>query len=308
MDCDFHSALDRAHHLRRDAASLAADHRLGVVPLWRDLTLVAGEPPRAVVATGDAAVRLLAAASVPVFLGMDGDRPLFAADLSGLPGDEAGPELGLPPMAARRFISLRGLGHLLPEWDGALLTYARAMVLWHRRHRFCGACGGITASSEGGHLRVCAACGEQSYPRTDPAVIMLVADGERVLLHRQRAWPAGMWSCLAGFVEPGETLEEAVSREVREESGVVVDDIRYVASQPWPFPASLMVAFTARAAGGRLAPDTGEIEDARWFSRADLARFDDRFRGTADGPFLARPGTVARRLVDGWTAGLAGSD
>ena len=306
MDCDFHSALDRAHHLRRDAASLAADHRLGVVPLWRDLTLVAGEPPRAVVATGDAAVRLLAAASVPVFLGMDGDRPLFAADLSGLAGDEAGPDLGLPAGPGQRFVSLRALGHLLPAWDGALLTYARAMALWHRRHRFCGACGGATVGGEGGHLRTCGACGAQSYPRTDPAVIMLVADGGRVLLHRQRAWPPGMWSCLAGFVEPGETLEEAVVREVREETGVAVADLRYVASQPWPFPASLMVAFTARASGGHLAPDTGEIEDARWFDRADLARFDDRFRTTGEGWFLARPGTVARQLVDDWIAGRAG--
>jgi NAD+ diphosphatase len=292
-------ALDRAHRLRPQSARLAGDPRVAVVPLWRDLALVAGEPPRAVLAEAAEAVRLLALAPDPVFLGLDGVRPLFAVDL---PAGEAAPDLRLPG----EFTALRGMGHLLPAWDGALLAYARAMVLWHRRNRFCGSCGGATVGTDGGHLRVCRACGEQSYPRTDPAVIMLVADGPRVLLHRQRAWPPGMWSCLAGFVEPGETLEEAVARETLEETGIVVGDVGYAASQPWPFPASLMVAFTARAVGGELAPDTGEIEDARWFDRADLAGFDDCNRESGSGCFLARPGTVARRLVESWLAGSPG--
>ena len=292
-------ALDRAHRLRGESHRLAGDPRLAVVPLWRDLTLVAGDPPRAVVAGGPDAARLLALASDPVFLGLSGDRPVFAADLSAVAAGEAGPDLGL----GGRFMALRAMGHLLPAADGAMLAYGRAMVLWHRRHRFCGTCGGATVGSEGGHLRVCGACGLHAYPRTDPAVIMRVEDGPRLLLHRQRAWPAGMWSCLAGFVEPGETLEEAVARETLEETGIVVGEIRYVASQPWPFPASLMVAFTARAAGGLLTPDTGEIEDARWFDRADFARFDDRNREAGGGWFLARPGTVARLLVEDWLTG-----
>lgn len=295
-------ALDRAHRQRAGADRLADDPGVAVVPLWRDLTLVTGEPPRAVLAHPAAAARLLAQAPDPVFLGLDGGRPLFAADLSSVEGGEDGPDLGL----GGRFVSLRGAGHLLPAGDGAVLAYARAMVLWHRRTRFCGSCGGATRATGGGHLRVCSGCGLQAYPRTDPAVIMLVEDGPRVLLHRQRAWPAGMWSCLAGFVEPGETLEEAVARETLEETGIVVGGVRYVASQPWPFPASLMMAFTARAAGGTLAPDTAEIEDARWFDRAELAGFDDRNRESGQGPFLARPGTVARRLVDLWLGSAAG--
>ena len=129
---------------------------------------------------------------------------------------------------------------------------------------------------------------------------MMVADGDRILLHRQRPWAVGMWSCLAGFVEPGESLEEAVIREAREETGLIVADVRYVASQPWPFPSSLMVAFTARAIGGDLVPALNEIEDARWFTRAELASFDDHHRESGTGLFFARPGTIARVLVDGW--------
>ena len=295
-------ALDRAHHLRADASRLAGDPRTAVVPLWRDLTLVAGEPPRAVLAGGADGARLLAVAPAPVFLGLDRGRPLCAVDLSAVEGGKAGPDLGLDG----RFVALRAAWHLLQAGDVAVLSYARAMALWHRRQRFCGSCGGATLAAGGGHLRVCAACGTQAYPRTDPAVIMLVEDGSRVLLHRQRAWPPGMWSCLAGFVEPGETLEEAVARETLEETGIVVGDVRYVASQPWPFPASLMVAFTARATGGSLVPDTGEIEDARWFDRGDLAGFADGNRESGGGSFLARPGTVARILVESWLAGTAG--
>jgi len=293
--------LDRAHKLRRDPArlaDLAARSDAAVVPLWRDLTLVTGEPPAAILADGDTGQRLRAAAPEMVFLGLAGERPFFLADLSGLAAGEDGPDLGL----GGRWVPLRGTGPLLPAWDGALLAYARGLALWHRRHRFCGVCGAATLATEAGHVRKCTAeaCASESYPRTDPAVIMLVEDGDRVLLHRQSIWPPGMWSCLAGFVEPGETLEQAVAREVEEESGIRAADIRYVASQPWPFPSSLMVAFTARAVGGTLAPDLDEIEDARWFSLADFTAFDDRHRRDGDGLFLAYPGTAARILIEGW--------
>ena len=293
--------LDRAHKLRREPARLAeltAAPDVAVVPLWRDSTLVAGEPPTAILASGDSARRLLAAAPEPVFLGLDGPRALFLADLSALTDGEEGPDLGL----GGNWLSLRATGPQMPAGDGTLLAYARGLALWHRRHRFCGVCGAATQATEGGHVRKCVAapCAAENYPRTDPAVIMLVEDGDRVLLHRQRIWAPGMWSCLAGFVEPGETLEQAVAREVAEESGILAADIRYVASQPWPFPSSLMVAFTARAVGGTLAPDLDEIEDARWFSRDDLAEFHDRHRRDGGGPFLAAPGTAARVLIEGW--------
>ena len=292
--------LDRAHRRRRDPerlAAMAADPAAAVVPLWRDATLLAGEPPRAVLAEGEAAARLLAE-SDSVFLGLDGARPLFLVDLPDRDEGEEGPDLGL----GGAWMSLRSNGPVLPAGDGTLLAYARGLALWHRNHRFCGRCGAATLAVEAGHLRRCSrpACGAESYPRTDPAVIMLVEDADRVLLHRQRIWPPGMWSCLAGFVEPGETLEQAVIREVEEESGILAGDVRYVASQPWPFPASLMVAFTARAVGGALAPDFDEVEDARWFSRAEFGQFDDRHRRDGGGLFLAYPGTAARHLIEGW--------
>src|SRR5690606_35249197 len=141
----------------------------------------------------------------------------------------------------------------------ALLAYARGLVHWHVRHRFCPACGGPMQSAEAGHVRRCAgsSCGTQNFPRTDPAVIMLVSDGERAILGRQRVWPAGMHSVLAGFVEPGESLEDAVAREVLEEVGVAVSDVTYHSSQPWPFPASIMLGFYARAASDLLQVNEG---------------------------------------------------
>ncbi len=281
---------------------MLADPRAAAVPLWRDLSLVAGEPPRAGVVAGPDARRLLGAGLEPVFLGLaEAGRPVFAVDISAMEAGEAGPDLG----GGTRFVALRACGPLLPGGDSGLLGYARAVLLWHRRQRFCGACGGPTASAEGGLLRRCAdpACDAQYHPRIDPVVIMLVEDDGRVLLHRQHPWPPGMWSVPAGFVEPGETLVEAVIREVREETGVAVGDVRYVTSQPWPFPSSLMMAFTARAVGGRLTPDPHEVADAAWFGRAELADFDDRHRHSGEGRFLAHPGTVARLLLDRWLAG-----
>jgi NAD+ diphosphatase len=292
--------VDRAHHLRKDAARLAALAAAGalVVPLWRENSLVADS--RAVLAEGADAARLLAEHADPVFLGLAGGRPLFAVDVSAIEAGGRGRALGLPG----RFVPLRAFGPALPAEDGAILAHARALLLWHARHRFCPACGAPAASAEAGHVRRCTSesCGIDQFPRTDPAVIMLVEDGERLLLHRQKPWPAGMWSVLAGFLEPGETLEQAVVREVAEETGIKVAELRYVASQPWPFPASLMVAFTARAVGGTLTPAFDELEDARWFSRAELDAFDDRHRGGGGGLFLANPGTAARLLVDGWRA------
>ncbi|MBI5164584.1 MAG: NAD(+) diphosphatase [Magnetospirillum sp.] len=294
--------LERAAEIRRSPERLNAllSHSgLEVVPLWQGLSLVDGESPRAVFLTGEAGRRLLPV-HAPVFLGVRTDgTPVVAVDLSRLECGEEGPSLGV----SGRFADLRHTGLLMPADEAGILAYARAMVLWHRRHRYCGACGGRADSAEGGHLRTCPSCNAQHHPRTDPAVIMLVEDGDRLLLHRQRAWPPGMWSCLAGFVEPGETLEEAVTREVREETGLMVADVRYVACQPWPFPASLMVAFTCRAIGGTLSPAEEEIEDARWFDRAQLAAFADRHRDGGGGLFLARAGTVARFLVERWLGG-----
>ena len=148
-------------------------------------------------------------------------------------------------------IGLRQAAAILSREDGGLAAYTAALLNWHRRHRYCSACGQPSDVVEGGLTRKCPNCGAEHHPRTDPVVIMLVTDGDRLLLGRQHAWPSGRYSALAGFVEPGEALEEAVAREVREEAGVVVGRPRYIASQPWPFPASLMLGFSASMGGGR---------------------------------------------------------
>jgi NAD+ diphosphatase len=195
---------------------------------------------------------------------------------------------------------LREAAPLLGDADAGLLAYAQQLLHWRRTHRFCGTCGEPTAAAEAGHVRRCPN-GHTAHPRTDPVVIMLVVDGaERALLGRQPQWPAGRYSALAGFVEPGESLEAAVAREVAEEAGVTVADVRYRASQPWPFPANLMLGFEARYAGGEVAADEEELEDARWFTRAEL---EAAVAGGPEAPVLLPPPlAIARRLVDAWLA------
>ena len=171
-----------------------------------------------------------------------------------------------------RLASLRDVGAELDATDAGLLAQAAALAQWHSRHRFCPLCGAPTAVAMGGHLRRCVADGTEHYPRTDPAVIMLVTDpDDRALLGHQPSWPAGRMSTLAGYVDAGETLEQAVTREVLEEVGVAVGDVRYVGSQPWPFPSSLMLAFTARATSTSVQVDGTEITEARWFRRDEMA-------------------------------------
>ncbi|OAN63218.1 hypothetical protein A6A05_06625 [Magnetospirillum moscoviense] len=310
MDPILYSAvpLDRAHHLRRDDAAIGAlvrrPDRL-LVPLWRDLSLAT--PEGAVMPAGDIAARLLDLAGVTVFLGLWAGRPVFAADLSEAEAEPDGTPPRLGPDGA--WTALKAVGGTLPADHAAILAYGRALVLWHRRARFCGICGAPTQSREGGHMRQCqdGTCAAPHYPRTDPAVIMRVdgtdeAGQPAILMHRQKIWAPGMWSVLAGFVEPGETLEEAVAREVREESGIEVAAVRYHGGQPWPFPSSLMLGFSATAIGGTLAPDPDELEDAQWFSKARIAaEFSDAHRTDGSGrPFLPRPDAIARRLVDDW--------
>ncbi|MBR9972243.1 NAD(+) diphosphatase [Magnetospirillum sulfuroxidans] len=297
--------LDRAHHLRRDLTiinRLRSGPEVRVVSYWRDLSLL--RDGRALLACGTEAAQLLDLASETIFLGLLAGKPVFAADVNTLRAEAD----GAPPQweNGASWGELRAIGATLSAEDGAILATGRALVNWHRTAKFCGRCGSPTESREGGHVRVCLdiACNAQHYPRTDNAVIMQVTDGDNILLHRQPSWPAGMWSVLAGFVEPGETLEQAVIRETHEETGIIVDDIRYAGSQPWPFPASLMVGFTARAIGGQLCPDLHELEDARWFSRADIAAdFSDAHRNTDAGPYLARPGSIARQMIDAWLKG-----
>jgi NAD+ diphosphatase len=217
-----------------------------------------------------------------VFLGLAADRPWFATD--------AEPERGRPA-------GLREAATELPAGEAALGAYAASLLSWHRRHRFCANCGHATAAVDGGHERRCPACDAHHFPRTDPVVIVRVTDRrDRVLLGRQASWPAGRFSVLAGFVEPGETLEEAVRREVLEESGVVVDRAVYVASQPWPFPSSLMLGFAASAAGGEPRAGDDELAEVRWFERAEVAAAAE---GRSD--LLLPPSfAISRSLIDSW--------
>ncbi len=219
-----------------------------------------------------------------VFLGLDGDRPLFATNGELDRGHPAG---------------LREAATELPADEAALGAYAASLLSWHRRHGFCANCGAETEVVDGGHERRCPACDTHHFPRTDPVVIVRVVDRrDRLLLGRQASWPEGRFSVLAGFVEPGETLEEAVGREVLEESGVVVEATDYVASQPWPFPSSLMIGFNALAGEGDPRPGDGELQEVRWFERAEV---EAAAAGRGD-IFLSPPYSISRRLIDGWLA------
>lgn len=295
-------AVDRRSERRGDADWLArrlADPSSQLTAVWRERSLVfdahTGDrgPVPGMVATVEAA-GLVDGAEDVVFLGEAEGVAYFSVDLSDREDPLAGPLRG-----AGRFVELRQVGAAMSGRGGNLLAYARAMATWHRRHRFCGQCGAATESRNAGHLRVCTACGIEHFPRTDPAVIMLVhteaGDGGSCLLGRQASWPPGMFSALAGFVEPGESLESAVAREVREETGIAVDTVRYHSSQPWPFPTSIMLGFYATSPGGDVQVDTEELEQAVWATRSEL-EYALRAREVR----LPPPFSIARRLIDDW--------
>ena len=221
-----------------------------------------------------------------LFLGLDGEAPCFL-DL---------PE-GAVAVETRAHFGLLGQ---LSSVDAPLFAAALSLVNWHRRHLFCSNCGHPTLPSRGGWSRRCVDCGAEHFPRVDPVVIMLAEHDGRLLLGRQPQYPAGRFSALAGFVEVGETIEAAVARELGEEAGIAVRDVRYIASQPWPFPSNLMIGCTATALGDALTIDHTELDDARWFTRAEVAA---ALSGDGDAPFVAPPRfAIARTLLDHWLA------
>jgi NAD+ diphosphatase len=290
------ASLDRATVHRRNADWLArqlAAPGSRLLPVWRGQSLIReAEAPAAATLPVAETRSLIEEAREIALLGLIDGAAYFAIDLS---HREAPPTL---PQA--RFADLRSVGAVLARDEGGLLAYARGLMHWHLRHRFCGVCGSPTESREAGHMRRCTnpACAAEHHPRTDPAVIMRVEHQGRILLGRQKQWPAGMHSVLAGFVEPGETLEDAVRREVAEEAGLRLTEVAYHSSQPWPFPASIMLGFTAVAADAAIEVDHEELETARWYSRAELLASPENeiFR-------LPRRDSIARRLVDDWIAG-----
>ncbi|MDG4647113.1 NAD(+) diphosphatase [Roseibacterium sp. SDUM158017] len=311
------SGLDRAAHLRRDGDLLAASlaRGAGVLPVWRGKPLLSGAPGEAApgLAFRDIAHPVLAeAAEAPVFLGVAADGAhLFAADVSSwVPDDVDEAQVGafLDASVQRHpaealdgagFVELRSVMAALSPRDAELAATARGLLQWHATHRFCARCGAATAPSEGGWQRRCAACGAGHFPRTDPVVIMLITHGDSVLVGRSPAWPERMYSLLAGFVEPGETIEAAVRREVLEEAGVTVGPVRYLASQPWPFPASLMLGCHGEAETTEITVDPAELQDARWVSRSEMLEV---FMGRHPEIAGARKGAIAHFLMQAWLA------
>lgn len=287
------TALDRMGQRRRDEAWLAerlADPGSRLLPVWRGQNLLRdSDEPMAAMLDRAAAAQLVEAAPAIALLGLVGEVAHFAVDVSHHQEPPALPGL--------RFADLRSVGAIMGREEGGMLAYARGLIHWHQRHRFCGVCGSPTESREAGHMRRCTNpdCAAEHHPRTDPAVIMRIEHEGRILLGRQKQWPPGMHSVLAGFVEPGESLEDTVRREVAEEAGIPVSDVRYHSSQPWPFPASIMLGFTARALHDRLQVDGEELELARWFTREELLASpeNETFR-------MPRRDSIARRLVDDW--------
>jgi NAD+ diphosphatase len=289
------NSLDRDERHRRDAARLAKslqDDATRVLPLWKLAPLVLeGAEKRLAWATP--AILDGHAGPEPVFLGMGDGRAHFAVDISA----HAEPLAAFGWAGAASFHDLRATVGLLSPSEGGIAAQARHVVDWHARHGFCPGCGARTRAKDGGWSRLCTECGSEHFPRTDPVVIMLVTDRDRCLLGRQPGWPKPMFSALAGFVEAGETIEEAVRREVREEAGVEVRAIRYIASQPWPFPASLMIGCEAEAASQRIAIDPNELEAADWFTR-------DEVRAALAAPTqrlgVPPPIAIAHHLIRGW--------
>ena len=291
--------IDRVAHLRRDEVWLAeqlSHPATRLVPTWRSRNLmVMDDAPGPVLLNANNAATIIENDSIIAFLGVIDEIAHFAIDLSHFDDPVNLPELRLDG----EFVDLRNTGGLLDQQSGSLLAYARGLMHWHTHHRYCGVCGSPTTIIEAGHIQVCRNpdCKTQHFPRTDPAVIMLVLHDDSCLLGRASRFPTGMYSTLAGFVEPGESLEEAVAREVYEETGVTVTDVQYNSSQPWPFPASIMLGFHATATDRTLYIDQDELVDAGWYSREFLLNSPE------DETFcMPRKLSIARRLVDDWLA------
>ena len=294
QDAACRSSLDRADRLRDDPDAMQA--------LWAEARIILLDEKGHALADDDG--RLLAPHGAQISQGPGG---VGAAVFLGLDGQGTGwfaLDAALTAFVAPQRVDLRSAAALWPAFEASVFAQARALQHWRSRHRFCGVCGGEVAMSRGGWQGRCVQCNAEHYPRTDPAVIVAVSDGPRLLLGRQSAWPARRYSVVAGFVEPGETLEQTVAREVLEETGVRVQRCRYLASQPWPFPGALMLGFAADA-----EPDepqvSDELEEARWFTadevRQALARGE--WGGEADdgeGPVLSPGISISRWLIEHW--------
>jgi NAD+ diphosphatase len=289
--------LDRAAHLRGDDAKLMAlegrrDARAYVV--HRDSLVVKqdSDGPRALLSIEEALK--FGANPGTIFLGLRGGAPIFGMGISAEAVEK------LLPREDVKVSELRGMAMqgVMPPIQLSAIAMAKSLVTWHQRHGYCANCGTRTAMKEGGWKRECAACNTEHFPRTDPVVIMLVISGDKVLMGRQKQFPAGMYSCLAGFVEVAETIEDAVRREIFEESGIRCTDVNYYMTQPWPYPSSLMIGCTARATNEDIVVDRNELEDARWFDRSDATLMLKRQH--PEGLAGPHPFAIAHHLLGRW--------
>lgn len=306
------SGLDRAAELRGDVPALAAamqDARARTVLVWRGKPLVTGEGVLTLLRLPLDHAVLAEAGGPPILLGREGGAALFCHDISGwTPADfdaEAQAafldpsEYSHPACPEARFAELRRIMTRLSARDAELAATGKAMHGWHDMHGFCAKCGARSEMHQAGWTRICPACGTHHFPRTDPVVIMLITRGNKCLLGRSPQWPAGMYSCLAGFVEPGETIEAAVRREVFEEAGVRVGAVGYLASQPWAFPSSLMFGCHGVALSEDIRIDPHELEDAIWVTREEVA---EAAAGLREGLLPARKGAIAHFMLRNWMA------
>ncbi|MEO1001019.1 MAG: NAD(+) diphosphatase [Pseudomonadota bacterium] len=312
------ATIDRATHIREAPERLAealADPRARVLPVWRGKPLFSvGDGGLALGWLPPDAAILEEATEAPAFLGLLDGRPALAADVSAWedPAADAaemakfldGSRNSHPSLPeAMKFIDLRAAMADLSDADAGNAASARGLFAWHEAHRFCARCGHPSDIATGGWKRVCPACGAHHFPRTDPVVIMLILRGNSVLLGRSPGWPEGMFSLLAGFMEPGETIEAAVRRETFEEAGIRVGPVSYLASQPWPFPSSLMLGCLGRAESEEIVLDPKELDAAIWASRE---RVMAAMAGEDPELLPARKGAIARHLLDAWVAGEIG--
>lgn len=306
------SGLDRATGLRADPVALAAALAAPgarVLPVWQGRLLVEEGARLGWLSAGHPV--LAGAAAAPMLLGLEAGAARFAQDIAPwqpTAGSAPAPgfldpfEPGHPALPETfRFTDLRGVMGLLSPRAAELAAMARALTGWHASHRFCAACGAASLPAQSGWQRLCPACGAAHFPRTDPVVIMLVTRGNRALVGRSPGWPEGMFSCLAGFIEPGETVEAAVRREVQEETGITIGRVEYRTSQPWPFPASLMIGCHAWAETESITLDPAELDDALWITREEMVAV---MAGLHPRVKPARPGAIAHALIANWLADI----
>lgn len=298
------SPLDRSSDKRTDDAWIQSQRRAGsslILPLWRLEPFLLGaegaiDPRLGLV--GPELVEGLADAQAPcVFLGLDGERAVFALDISAAEDPvKQGPLAGLG-----HFRDARAAAQLVSAGEAAIIAQAKAMIDWHQRHGFCPRCGAPTALVDAGYRRLCGKCDSEHFPRVDPVVIMLATEGNACLVGRNQRYTANRFSALAGFMEPGETIEEAVRRELMEEASLSVGEVTYYATQPWPFPSTLMIGCFAKALSREVTPDGKELAELRWLER-DLAR--DLIEGKqVDGIGLPPPIAIAHHLIRTWALG-----